>query len=140
VKLEGPDRFELRFDAASCAVVHPNRAKTFTGRAARSWPKLYVAVANGKPIYVGITRQSIGSRLQLGWNADGSTGYHGYAWQHSRGVTMWHRHKKDRLMALTSTFISFDYDHDDDLKTLLIGQAKNPDTPFWIADQSINRH
>jgi integrase len=40
-------------------------------------------------------------------------------------------------MALTSTFISFDYDHDEDLKTLLVGQAKNPDSPFWIADQSI---
>jgi len=40
-------------------------------------------------------------------------------------------------MALTSTFISFDYDHDDDLKVMLVGQAKHSDTPFWIADQSI---
>lgn len=40
-------------------------------------------------------------------------------------------------MALTPTFISFDFDHDDDLKTLLIGQAKHPDTPFWIADYSV---
>jgi len=34
-------------------------------------------------------------------------------------------------------YISFDYDHDDDLKTLLVGQAKNPDSPFAIADWSI---
>ncbi len=34
-------------------------------------------------------------------------------------------------------FISFDYDHDLDLKNLLVGQAKNPDTPFNIADFSI---
>ncbi len=34
-------------------------------------------------------------------------------------------------------FISFDYDHDIDLKTMLIGQAKHPDTPFDIADFSI---
>jgi hypothetical protein len=34
-------------------------------------------------------------------------------------------------------FISFDYDHDLDLKTMLVGQAKNPDTPFSIADFSI---
>lgn len=34
-------------------------------------------------------------------------------------------------------FISFDYDHDDDLKTLLVGQAANEDSPFWIADWSI---
>jgi hypothetical protein len=40
-------------------------------------------------------------------------------------------------MALTATFISFDFDHDEDLKNLLVGQAKNPDTPFWIADSSV---
>jgi len=34
-------------------------------------------------------------------------------------------------------FISFDYDHDLDLKTMLVGQAKNPDTPFNISDFSI---
>lgn len=40
-------------------------------------------------------------------------------------------------MAKTRTFVSFDYDHDSDLKTLLIGQAKNLDSPFEIADMSI---
>lgn len=34
-------------------------------------------------------------------------------------------------------FISFDYDHDSDLKTMLVGQAKNPDSPFEIADYSV---
>jgi len=34
-------------------------------------------------------------------------------------------------------YISFDYDHDDDLKTLLVGQAKHPGSPFEIADWSI---
>jgi hypothetical protein len=82
LKLEGPDRFELRFDAARCTVMHPDGARTFKGRAAQSWPKLYVAVADRKPIYVGVTRQSMRNRLRLGWEADGSTGYHGYAWRH----------------------------------------------------------
>ena len=40
-------------------------------------------------------------------------------------------------MALTSTFISFDFDHDEDLRNLLVGQAKNDDSPFWIADYSV---
>jgi len=40
-------------------------------------------------------------------------------------------------MAKTRTFISFDYDHDSDLKTLLVGQAKNEDSPFEITDMSI---
>jgi hypothetical protein len=34
-------------------------------------------------------------------------------------------------------FISFDFDHDSGIKTLLVGQAKNPDTPFNIADFSV---
>ena len=37
----------------------------------------------------------------------------------------------------TRVFISFDYDHDLDLKNLLVGQAKHPDSPFEIADWSI---
>lgn len=40
-------------------------------------------------------------------------------------------------MAKKRTFISFDYDHDNDLKNLLIGQAKNEDSPFSITDMSI---
>lgn len=34
-------------------------------------------------------------------------------------------------------FISFDYDHDNDLKNLLVGQARNDDSPFEIIDMSI---
>lgn len=40
-------------------------------------------------------------------------------------------------MTKTRTFISFDYDHDSDLKLLLVGQAKNSDSPFEITDMSI---
>jgi hypothetical protein len=40
-------------------------------------------------------------------------------------------------MTATRVFISFDYDHDDDLRILLLGQAKNPDSPFEIADWSL---
>lgn len=41
------------------------------------------------------------------------------------------------MMAKKRTFISFDYDNDSDLKVLLVGQAKNPDSPFEITDMSI---
>lgn len=34
-------------------------------------------------------------------------------------------------------FISFDYDNDVDLKNLLVGQARNLDSPFAITDMSI---
>lgn len=34
-------------------------------------------------------------------------------------------------------FISFDFDEDKSLKDLLIGQSKNPETPFEIFDHSL---
>jgi len=40
-------------------------------------------------------------------------------------------------MSKKRAFISFDYDHDSDLKRLLVGQAKNTDSPFEIIDMSI---
>lgn len=55
-------------------------------------PKLYIASINNKPIYVGITKQSIRNRLRLGWSATGEGGYHGYAWRHgnkSASLDVW---------------------------------------------------
>ena len=40
-------------------------------------------------------------------------------------------------MAKKRVFISFDYDHDLDLKNFLVGQAKNEGSPFQITDFSI---
>lgn len=40
-------------------------------------------------------------------------------------------------MARKRAFISFDFDHDEDLRNLLAGQAKNPDTPFDLVDRSL---
>lgn len=37
----------------------------------------------------------------------------------------------------TRVFISYDYDHDLDLKNLLVGQSRNADSPFEISDWSI---
>lgn len=34
-------------------------------------------------------------------------------------------------------FISFDFDHDEELRNALIGQARNTDSPFKIADWSL---
>ncbi len=40
-------------------------------------------------------------------------------------------------MAKKRVFTSFDFDHDEDLRNLLVGQAKNPDMPFELADYSV---
>ena len=41
---------------------------------------------------------------------------------------------------MVRVFVSFDFDYDEDLRTLLVGQAKHPDTPFSIADWSVKAH
>lgn len=43
-------------------------------------------------------------------------------------------------MAKQRVFISFDYDHDLDIKTMLAGQAKLPDSPFDFTDASVKDH
>lgn len=40
-------------------------------------------------------------------------------------------------MAKKRVFISFDFDHDEDLRNLLVGQSQNPDSPFELADWSV---
>lgn len=40
-------------------------------------------------------------------------------------------------MAKKRVFVSFDYDHDADLKMLLVGQSQLEDSPFELADWSI---
>ena len=43
-------------------------------------------------------------------------------------------------MTKKKVFISFDYDNDSTLKEFLVGQAKNSDSPFELADWSIKEH
>ena len=40
-------------------------------------------------------------------------------------------------MALVPAFISFDFEHDQDLRTMLVGQSNFPNSPFAIADYSL---
>lgn len=40
-------------------------------------------------------------------------------------------------MAKTRVFTGFDFDHDEDLRNLLVGQSKNSDSPFELADWSV---
>ena len=46
-------------------------------------------------------------------------------------------HLLEEKEKVKKVFISFDFDNDSFLKEALVGQAKNPDTPFEIIDQSL---
>lgn len=76
MKISGPEHFRLTFDAKKCSV-------KFHGMANTKPPKLYIVVANGELIYVGVTRRPMRERFNSGWNATGKHGYHGYAWRHT---------------------------------------------------------
>ena len=40
-------------------------------------------------------------------------------------------------MAKTPVFVSFDFDNDSTLRDFIIGQARNPDSPFSVTDHSL---
>ena len=82
MKIAGPERYKLSFDSNSFTAECEQGTSKFSKNATSRKPKLYIASVNGKPIYVGITKQPIRNRLRLGWNAKGLNGYQGYAWRH----------------------------------------------------------
>lgn len=89
MKVEGPQIYELFFDCDEFRVRCSKGTAKFSGLATRTHPKLYVVSVKKRIIYVGITRQSLRSRLRLGFSANGKNGYHGYKWRHE--------HKKAKL-------------------------------------------
>jgi hypothetical protein len=82
MKLIGPERYNLSFDSKAFKVTCPNRTNGFSKQASSKLPKLYVVSVSGEVVYVGVTKQSMRSRLVLGFTANGRGGYHGYAWRH----------------------------------------------------------
>lgn len=44
------------------------------------------------------------------------------------------------MIGKTRAFISFDYDNDEKIKMFLVGQSKNPDSPFEFKDNSVKEH
>lgn len=81
MRITGPESYKLIFDANTFAVTCPKGTPNFSGIATSKKPKLYIASVEGKPIYVGVTKQSIRNRLRFGWKAKGKGGYYGYAWR-----------------------------------------------------------
>ena len=81
MKLLGPEQYRLRFNTRRFELLPLSGTSQVSERVRARRPKLYVIASYGQPVYVGITNQPIRARLRLGWNADGSTGYYGYAFR-----------------------------------------------------------
>jgi hypothetical protein len=82
MRISGPERYKLSFTSASFVVLCQKGSARFSGIATSKKPKLYIVSVDEKPIYVGVTKQPLRKRLRIGWNADGESGYYGYAWRH----------------------------------------------------------
>lgn len=53
------------------------------------------------------------------------------------GLKLRRNQQRENTIMATRVFTSFDYDHDEFLRTALVGQSKHPDTPFEISDWSV---
>jgi len=86
LRISGPQRYtlEFKFKPDTFSVVSETGTAKFSGIATSKKPKLYIVSFDGKPVYVGVTRQPLRNRLRFGWNATGEHGYHGYAFRHVR--------------------------------------------------------
>ena len=51
--------------------------------------KLYVLKEENDYIYVGVTQQSLITRLKSGLKANGKNGYHGYKWKNKKSVNVY---------------------------------------------------
>lgn len=100
MKIVGPQKYELSITPAAFTVKCEKGTNRFSGLATNDQPKLYIVSVKGKPVYVGLTKQSVGNRLRFGMKANGRNGYHGYAWRHkhkSATLNVWcHVDAKDR--------------------------------------------
>lgn len=90
--LIGPDKYDLTLTPTAYKL-----DRKFCGIACKKKiPKLYVVVAEGHVVYVGVTRQPMNTRLRYGFKAKGRGGYYGYAWRnkHTRAsLYVWAAHK-----------------------------------------------
>lgn len=82
MRIVGPETYTLTCTPNTFAVVCSLGTPKFSNLASSRIPKLYIVAIDVKPIYVGITKQPMRSRLRYGFLADGKHGYHGYAWRH----------------------------------------------------------
>ena len=93
MRVTGPDRYKLSFSPGKFTLSCSKGGAKFSGAATSHLPKLYVVSVDERPIYVGVTKQSMRNRLNVGWRAEGAGGYYGYPWRHKfteANLDIWH--------------------------------------------------
>jgi hypothetical protein len=59
MQIEGPERYQLTFTPETFTALCAKGTNKFSGLSTTELPKLYIASIDDKPIYVGMTKQSI---------------------------------------------------------------------------------
>lgn len=73
-------------DKKSISVLAEDGTNHFIAPVTTKGNKIYLVGKNGLIHYVGITKQSMSSRLWIGVNPNHKTGFHGYKWLKKNGV------------------------------------------------------
>jgi len=82
MKLNVPQNYSIELADGSYSLFSLGVIANFSKSASTNkLAKLYTLSDAGKLIYVGITEQSMSSRLSYGFRANGKGGYHGYKWK-----------------------------------------------------------
>lgn len=102
--LDGPYTYTIGLGNGGYSITAINGEPHFTFPATSHKPKLYLLFQDSTFIYVGVTKQPLGTRIRMGMNADGKNGYHGYAWKHLDGdltMQVWCLHSDEKFDAST---------------------------------------
>jgi hypothetical protein len=81
MRLAGPYHFKVFVAGGDYRVRNSSGGDTFQSPVTCHGPKVYVFAAEGRPFYIGQTVQGMAARIRVGFKADGTGGYHGYAWR-----------------------------------------------------------
>ncbi len=81
MRLDGPYSYTINLQDRNYSVLSRDGEPHFTNPATSRRPKLYLLFKDSVFIYVGVTKQSLGTRIRIGMQANGKHGYHGYAWK-----------------------------------------------------------
>lgn len=94
MKISGPETYQLSINDRKVIVNSRSGENHFVAPAtSNKTPKLYIASSKGKLLYVGVTSQSMSTRIRGGMTANGAHGYHGYLWgkkNHNIRLDIWY--------------------------------------------------
>lgn len=89
MKLNGPQDYILEMVDEKYSVSSDDGSSGFSAPASsKKIPKLYSIYDDKVLHYIGITSQSMSTRLRFGLKAAGKNGYYGYKWKHIQKLYM----------------------------------------------------